>query len=135
MKLSVRELHALQGYRSTSVDQFNIAGPVVGMNARKSFPMFGSDGFEGPFRIPLSGEFSDLVESEAVAVGRSAALAGPDQAIVTAKDTAGAAVPSDVSRNGIRKMKMPIPGERCRIEQQKTTSARTWLGAGGCEPP
>lgn len=78
--------------------------------------MFGSDGFKGSFRIPLFGEFRDLAKSDAVSVGGSAALAGPDQAIMTSKDTTGAAVSSDVSGDRISRMKMPIAGERCRIK-------------------
>src|SRR3979411_1690032 len=110
--LSVRELHALQRHSSASVDQFNIAASAVGMNARKSFPMFGSDYFQRPFRIPMSGEFSDLVEGEAVAVGGSAALARPDQAIAISKDAPSTAVSSDVRGDRISWMKMPIPRER-----------------------
>src|SRR5271165_4055381 len=32
-------------------------------------------------------------------------------------------------------MKIPVPGQRFSVEQQKRTGAGTWLGAGGCEPP
>ena len=97
--------------------------------------MFRSDGFQGPFRIALFGEFRNLVEGKAVAVGGSAALARPDQAIVISKDRTGAPVSSDVGGDRIARMKMPVPGNRGRIKQQERAGARTRVGAGSGEPP
>jgi len=62
-------------------------------------------------------------------------LAGSDQAIVTAKDAAGAAVSPDIRRNRIGRVKAPISSERRRIEEQKAPGCGVWLGAGSCQPP
>src|ERR1035438_621253 len=97
--------------------------------------MLGRDGLQGTFRIALCGEFRDLMEGNAVAVGGGATLTSPDQATLASKNAAGAAVLPNVGGDGICRVEMPIPRQRFRIEQQERTSARTWIGARRRQPP
>src|ERR1700730_17275254 len=110
-------LYSLQRYARATIDHFEVTDRVVGMDAGDSFPVLRRDDFQAPFRIVFPGEFSDLVEADAVAVGRRAALTRPDQTILTSQDTAGSTISSDVRGNRVCRMKMPIPSERCRVKK------------------
>src|SRR5580700_377922 len=87
--------------------------------------MFGTDGFHVPLRISVSGEFHDLIESDAVTVGGSTALAGSHQAVLTAKDPASTTVSADVGNLVVRIQHEADP-------KRSTTGRRNSVITVGC---
>lgn len=107
-----------RGHRSP-IDHLNSAREVVSMNTTQSAAR--GYGFHQPFCISGSGNLGYLIQRKAVTVSRAAALARPDPTIACSEDSPRTPVISDVGRDRVGGVKVPLADERIREEKKQRT--------------